>query len=134
MVVTVVPQSLILRPLFLIYLLMICSSLQKNNYINHADDNIFYACNKNIEHIMKDLSQDRISHRRCSIKKGVLKIQRNSRENNCPRVSILIKLQFLACNFIKKEALAQVLSCAICGIFKNTFLQNTSGQMLLTRL
>ena len=27
-----------------------------------------------------------------------------------------------ACNFIKKETLAQVLSCEFCEIFKNTFL------------
>ena len=26
-----------------------------------------------------------------------------------------------ACNFIKKEALAQVLSCEFCGVSKNTF-------------
>ena len=26
-----------------------------------------------------------------------------------------------ACNFIKKETLAQVFSCEFCGIFKNTF-------------
>ena len=28
-----------------------------------------------------------------------------------------------ACNFIKKEALAQVFSCEFCGIFKNTFVK-----------
>ena len=33
-----------------------------------------------------------------------------------------------ACNFIKKETLAQVFSCEFCKISKNTFfLQNTSG-------
>ena len=32
-----------------------------------------------------------------------------------------------AFNIIKKEALAQVFSCEFCEIFKNTFLQNTSG-------
>ena len=30
-------------------------------------------------------------------------------------------------NFIQKEALAQVLSCEFCEIFKNTFSQSTSG-------
>ena len=39
------------------------------------------------------------SHRRCSVKKEV------------PQ----------ACNFIKKETLAQVLSCEICEMSKNTF-------------
>ena len=41
--------------------------------------------------------------------------------NNCARVSFLIKLQAQACNFIKKETLAQVFSCEFCKIFKNTF-------------
>ena len=30
-------------------------------------------------------------------------------------------LQFSACNFIKKETLAQVVSCEFCEISKNTF-------------
>ena len=46
-------------------------------------------------------------------------------------MSFLIKLQACVCNFIKKEALAQVLSCEFCEISKNTFLQNTSGWLLL---
>ena len=32
-----------------------------------------------------------------------------------------MKLQAAACNFIKKETLAQVFSCGFCYIFKNTF-------------
>ena len=36
-----------------------------------------------------------------------------------------------ACNFIKKETLAQVFSYEFCEIFKNIFLQNTSGRVLL---
>ena len=36
-----------------------------------------------------------------------------------------------AWNFVKKETLAQVLSCESCEISKNTFLQNTSGQLLV---
>ena len=34
----------------------------------------------------------------------------------------LIKLQASACNFIKKETLAQVFSCEFCEIYKNTFI------------
>ena len=45
----------------------------------------------------------------------------NSQENNCARVSFLIKLHALACNFIKKETLTQVFSCEFCETFKNTF-------------
>ena len=37
----------------------------------------------------------------------------------------------MACNFINKEPLAQVFSSEFCEICKNTFLQNTSGQLLL---
>ena len=47
---------------------------------------------------------------RCSVKKVFLEISQNSQENTCARVSFLIKLQALACSFIKKETLAQVFS------------------------
>ena len=36
-----------------------------------------------------------------------------------------------ACNFIKKETLAQVFSCEFCQISKSTLLQNTYGRLLL---
>ena len=63
----------------------------------------------------------RSSHRRRSIKTGVLKISKNSQENTCARVSFLIKLQD-ACNFIKKETLVHAFSCEFLEIFKITFL------------
>ena len=44
-----------------------------------------------------------------------------AQENTSPRVSFLIKLQDEACNFIKKETLAQVFSGEFCKISKNTF-------------
>ena len=53
------------------------------------------------------------------LKKMFLEISQNSQENNCARVSSLIKLQ--ACSFIKKETLAQVFSCKFFEISKNTF-------------
>ena len=58
------------------------------------------------------------------------KSQKNTcaRGNTCARFSFLIKLQ---ANFIKKESLAQVFSCKFCKITKSTFLQNTSGRLLL---
>ena len=64
--------------------------------------------------------------RMCSAKKVFLEILQNSPENTCARVSFLIKLQARgprpeACNFIKKETLAQVFSCELCEISKNTF-------------
>ena len=58
----------------------------------------------------------------CSVKKVFLKILQNSLESICVRVSFLINLQAKACNFIKKETLAQVFSCEYCEISKNNFL------------
>ena len=56
------------------------------------------------------------------MKKGVLEISQNSQEKTCTRVIFLNKVAGLqACNFIKKETLAQVLSCEFCEISKNTF-------------
>ena len=49
--------------------------------------------------------------RMCSVKKVFLEISQNSQENTCAKVSFLIKLHAMACNFIKKENLAQVCSC-----------------------
>ena len=63
--------------------------------------------------------------RRCSVKKLFLKILQNVHENTCARVSFLIKLQVEACNFIKKETLAQVFFCEFCKIFKNSFFNRT---------
>ena len=73
-----------------------------------------------------------------------LEILQNSQENTCARVSFLIKLQaskltiktpewrfgvfivnYGICNFIKKEALAQVFLCEFCEISKNTFFYRT---------
>ena len=42
----------------------------------------------------------------------------------CPKRSRKID-HFSSCNFIKKETLAQVLSCELCEIFKNTFFYGT---------
>ena len=56
-----------------------------------------------------------------------LEVSQNLQENTCARDSSLIKL---ACNFIKKESLAQAFSCEFCEISITPFLQNTSGQLL----
>ena len=37
-----------------------------------------------------------------------------------------------ACNFFRKETLAQVFSYELCEIFKSIFLQSTTGRLLLT--
>ena len=61
----------------------------------------------------------RSNHQRCSVKKVFSEISQTSQENACARVSA--KARAKACNFIKKEALAQVFSCEFCEISKNTF-------------
>ena len=68
---------------------------------------------------------------RCSVKKMFLKISQNSQENTSARVSFLIKLQAIACNFIKNEALAQVFSCEFWEIFKNIFVTEHLQRQLL---
>ena len=73
----------------------------------------------------------RSSHRRCSIKKGFLKISQNSQENTLARVSFIIKMQAEASNFIKKETLILVLSFEICEIFKNTYFEEYVRWLLL---
>ena len=50
---------------------------------------------------------------RYSVKKVFLHISQNSQENTYARFTFLIKLQAEACNFAKKETLAQVFFCEI---------------------
>ena len=71
------------------------------------------------------LSVTRSSHRRCSVKKDVLKNTAKITGNHLLQSFFFNKVAALrpqACNFIKKEALAQVFSCEFCEIFKDTFL------------
>ena len=55
----------------------------------------------------------------CSVEKVFLELSQSSQENNCARVSFLIKLQAKVCNFIKKKTLAQVFFCEFYEISKN---------------
>ena len=59
-------------------------------------------------------------------KKGVLINFAKFTGKHCVRGSFLIKLQAYACNFIKKEPLAQVLSCKFCEVSKSTFSYGTT--------
>ena len=67
----------------------------------------------------------RSSHPKVLCNKMFLKIPQNSQESIFDRVAFLIKLQAKACNFIKKETLAQLFSCEFWEIFKNTFFNRT---------
>ena len=66
----------------------------------------------------------------CEITEAVvqvfLEISQNSQENTCARVSFLIKLLAWPGTLLKKETLAQVLSCEFSEISKNTFFHRTS--------
>ena len=69
--------------------------------------------------------------RRCSVEKVFLEVSQNLQENTCARVSFLIKLPE-ACNFIKKETMAQVFSCEFYKISKNTFFTEHLRWLLLS--
>ena len=67
----------------------------------------------------------RSSHRRCSVRKSVLRnFVKYSGKHLCQN-------PFFSKFFSKKQTLAQVFSCKFCRISKNTFLHNTAGQQLL---
>ena len=72
------------------------------------------------------------------LEKVVLEISQNSQENTCAIVSFLIKLQVQACNFSKKETMAQVFSYEFCEIPKNAFftehLRTTASSKLMQTL
>ena len=58
----------------------------------------------------------------CSVRKGVLRNFAKLTWKHLRQSLFLIKLQALqACNFIKKETLAQVFSCEFCKISNNSF-------------
>ena len=64
------------------------------------------------------------NHRRCSLRKGVLRhIAKFTGKHLCQRLFFnkVVGLRPQACNFIKKETLAQVFSCEFCEISKDTF-------------
>ena len=70
---------------------------------------------------MSTIKYDRYSEvvdRMCSVKKVFLEISQNSLEKTCARASFLIKLQAQACNFIKKQTLAQIFSSEFCETSK----------------
>ena len=73
----------------------------------------------------------RSSHQRCSVKKVVLRNLAKFTRKHLSQGLFFKKVVGGACNFIKKETLAQVFSYEFCKISKNTFSQNTSGRLLL---
>ena len=53
----------------------------------------FWKMYKNTRNKIPDTENFRSSHRRCSVKKGVIRNLQNSQQNICARASFLIKLQ-----------------------------------------
>ena len=72
--------------------------------------------------------------RRCSFKKMFLEISQNSQENTCARVckATLLKSHFgKACNFIKKEILAQCFPVNFAKFLRTPFLTEHLWCLLL---
>ena len=67
---------------------------------------------------MKYFKKIQNSHRRCSVRNGVL---RNFAKFTGKHLCQSLYFNKVACNFIKIETLAQVFSCEFCDIFKNAF-------------
>ena len=64
------------------------------------------------------------SQRSCSVTEGLLKnFEKFTGKHLCQGLSLnkIAGWDAEACNFIKKETLAQVFSCEFCEIYKNTF-------------
>ena len=61
----------------------------------------------------------------CSLKKVFLQISQNSQETTVTESLFLIKLQAEACNFIRKENLAQMFSWNFATFLRTTFLYKT---------
>ena len=70
---------------------------------------------------------------RCSVEKVFLGISRNSQETTCASLFFnnVAGLRPKACNFIKKETLAQVFSCEFYEISNNTFFTEHLRWLLL---
>ena len=92
-------------------------------------DSLYLALNsQNIDYtkildLFFSIYQNRSSHRRCSVRKGIL---RNFEKLTGQSIFFNKVVGLLACIFIKNEALVQELSCEFCKISKNT-----SGRLLL---
>ena len=92
--------------------------------ILHSCEQQTYYDFKGFKKIAKILTSEAVVRRRFA-KELSLKISQNSPEKTCGRISFFINLQAAACNFTKIEILAQVFSCKLYEIFKNTVFYET---------
>ena len=117
----------------LLFKILFCIRLKKtSHFFIHCSSKSSILSWSIFEYLVSFLI-DRSSQQGCSVKKGVLKNFAKFTGKHLCQSLFLNKVVGAACNFMKKETLAQMLSCEFCKIFKNTFLQNTSGWLLLNR-
>ena len=96
-----------------------------NKVTMHCVVNKFFGGHKSTKILVKPRPPTlRSSHQRCSVKKGVLRnFTKFTGKHLCQSLFFnkVAGLRPEACNFIKKETLAQEFSCELCEISKNTF-------------
>ena len=97
------------------YLQLLIYVESSSNFYIRINDSLIW-----LKTLSKALSIPEAVIQRCSVKR-FLEISQNSQENTCAE----------ACNFIKKETLAQVFSCEFCKISKNTFFIEHLWRLLL---
>ena len=73
----------------------------------------------------------RSSRQRCSVKKGVLRNFLKFTEKHLCQSLFFNKVAGSACNFIKKETLAQLFPVNFTKFLRTPFSQNTYGRLLL---
>ena len=124
-----------------VFVVVVFAKLSKtlSSYLTHFIPLVsFYTpwkCHKTIDFLMflrgierrlvawNFLLLDKSIHRRCSVKKVLLKISQYSQENTYVG-SLFNKVTGLqACNLIYKKTPRQVFSCEYCEIFKNNYLE-----------
>ena len=77
------------------------------------------------ENLQKSIMNLRSSHRRCSVKKVVLRNFAKFTGKHLCQSRFLNKVPVLRPATLLKKTMAQVFSCEFCEIFKNTFLYRT---------
>ena len=101
---------------FIIWKDCLIQSLSLHIVCLRDDKIIYFLVIISIEDIFwSSILTDRSSNQRCSVRKGVLRNFRKFTGKDLWQRN----LQALACNFIKKQTLAQVFSCEFCGISKD---------------
>ena len=81
--------------------------------------------------VTASVASARSSHRRCSVKKVLLKISKSFAGVNLCCLLFSIKLQAFGLEIYYKETATQVFSCKICDILRIPLLKNSCERLLL---